>query len=248
MKEESMIERYLERGDLFIPRDNGVKAVCVVTGEGNGIYKLKNIAVRPEAQRQGYGGKLMEHIIQHYAGKCSWARKRRPVYSAFTDDINLYIRTERYDLFKTHNSMIRINPERTASLTETLTALWKASVQASHYFLTAEDIQRLVPFAKIGIRNVSTLLVSYSGEKPVGFLGIDSGKIEMLFVAPGSFRKGIGKKLVTLAIEQYDVKYVDVNEQNPQAAGFYARMGFSVFERCKWDEQGNPFPILKMKR
>lgn len=144
--------------------------------------------------------------------------------------------------------MIRINPERTASLTETLTALWKASVQASHYFLTAEDIQRLVPFAKIGIRNVSTLLVSYSGENPVGFLGIDSGKIEMLFVAPEYFRKGIGKELVTLAIEEYGVKYVDVNEQNPQAAGFYYRMGFSVFKRCKRDEQGNPFPILKMKR
>lgn len=144
--------------------------------------------------------------------------------------------------------MIRINPERTESLTETLTALWKASVVASHYFLTAADIQRLVPFAKIGIRNVSTLLVYYSGETPVGFLGIDSGKIEILFVAPGHFRKGIGKELITLAIEQYDVKYVDVNEQNPQAAAFYSRMGFLVFERCKWDGQGNPFPILKMKR
>lgn len=68
-EDESMIERYLDRGDLFILRDNGVKAVCVVTGEGNGVCELKNIAVRPEAQRQGYGGKLMEHIIQHYTGK-----------------------------------------------------------------------------------------------------------------------------------------------------------------------------------
>lgn len=68
-EEESMIERYLERGDLFILRDNGVKAVCVVTDEGNGVCELKNIAVRPEAQRQGYGGKLMEYIIRHYTGK-----------------------------------------------------------------------------------------------------------------------------------------------------------------------------------
>lgn len=55
-EEESMIERYLERGDLFILRDNGV---C----------ELKNIAVRPEVQGHGYGGKLIEHIIQHYTGK-----------------------------------------------------------------------------------------------------------------------------------------------------------------------------------
>lgn len=144
--------------------------------------------------------------------------------------------------------MILINPDRTELLIESLTGLWKASVQASHYFLTAADVHRLVPFVKTGIRRVNTLLVFYAGDKPVGFMGIASGKIEMLFVAPACFGKGIGKQLVTLAIEQYNVRYVDVNEQNPQAAGFYCRMGFSVFERCKWDEQGNPFPILKMKR
>jgi len=40
---------------------------------------------------------------------------------------------------------------------------------------------------------------------------------------------------------------VDVNEQNPQAEGFYKHIGFEVFEHNKFDEQGNPFPILKMK-
>ena len=144
--------------------------------------------------------------------------------------------------------MILINPCRTVILTDTLTALWKASVLASHYFLTAEDINRLVPFVKRGLGEIETLLVAYSGEKPVGFSGLAGNKIEMLFVAPDHFGKGTGKELVTLAIREYNVQYVDVNEQNPGAAGFYRRMGFTVFERCKWDEQGNPFPILKMKR
>lgn len=67
-EQESMIDRYLERGDLFVLRDNGVKAVCVVTGEGNGVCELKNIAVRPDSQRQGYGHTLIEYIIKHYAG------------------------------------------------------------------------------------------------------------------------------------------------------------------------------------
>lgn len=40
---------------------------------------------------------------------------------------------------------------------------------------------------------------------------------------------------------------MDVNEQNPQAVGFYKHMGFDTFKRSEFDEQGNPFPILHMK-
>lgn len=54
--------------------------------------------------------------------------------------------------------------------------------------------------------------------------------------------------MTELAISQYGVRYVDVNEQNPQAIGFYEHIGFEVFERTEFDEQDNPFPILKMKR
>lgn len=68
-EQESMIDRYLERGDMFVLDDNGVKAVCVVTDEGGAICELKNIAVAPEAQRQGYGKKLISYLVAHYAGK-----------------------------------------------------------------------------------------------------------------------------------------------------------------------------------
>ena len=69
----------------------------------------------------------------------------------------------------------------------------------------------------------------------------------MLFVSPNCFGKGMGKQLVRTAIEHYHIRYVDVNEQNPQAEGFYRHLGFHTFERTETDEQGNPFPILKMK-
>lgn len=59
---ESMIDRYLERGDMFVLDDNGIKAVCVVTNETDGVCELKNIAVVPEFHRQGYGKKLISHI------------------------------------------------------------------------------------------------------------------------------------------------------------------------------------------
>lgn len=68
-EQESMIDRYLERGDMFVLEDNGAKAVCVVTDEGNGTCELKNIAVTPTSQRQGYGKKLINYLINHYSGK-----------------------------------------------------------------------------------------------------------------------------------------------------------------------------------
>ena len=51
-----------------------------------------------------------------------------------------------------------------------------------------------------------------------------------------------------MACEKLGVRYVDVNEQNHKAEGFYRHLGFQTFERTETDEQGNPFPILKMKR
>ena len=68
-EQEDMIDRYLERGEMFVLDDGGVKAVCVVTDEGNGCCELKNIAVLPGFHRQGYGRKLINYLITHYTGK-----------------------------------------------------------------------------------------------------------------------------------------------------------------------------------
>lgn len=137
--------------------------------------------------------------------------------------------------------------ERTDILVNALVELWEASVRASHHFLTEEDIRCLFPFVGEAIRGVETLLVLYQGSRPVAFMGVENRKIEMLFVAPDCFGNGFGKQLVRIAIEQYGVCYVDVNEQNPQAEGFYRHLGFRTFERTETDGQGNPFPILRMK-
>lgn len=144
--------------------------------------------------------------------------------------------------------MITINPDRTHTLIHALTTLWEASVRATHHFLTEEDILKLVPFIKKGLSDIETLVVVHNNHTPVAFMGIEADKIGMLFVSPDYFGKRIGRELVELGIMQYGVRYVDVNEQNPQAAGFYRHIGFEVYERKESDEQGNPFPILKMGR
>lgn len=142
---------------------------------------------------------------------------------------------------------IRINPYRTESLIDALTTVWEASVRATHHFLTEDDIQKFIPFVKMGLGGIETLAVASDGDKPIAFMGIDTRKIEMLFVLPDYFGKSIGRQLVELGVSQHGVQYLDVNEQNLQAVGFYKHIGFEVFERTELDEQGNPFPILKMK-
>lgn len=66
-EQESMIDQYLEQGDMFVLEDNGIKAECVVTKEADGVYELKNIAVLPACQRMGYGKRLIEFLFARYA-------------------------------------------------------------------------------------------------------------------------------------------------------------------------------------
>ena len=67
-EQEDMIDRYLEKGTMYVLDDHGVKAECVVTDEGNGCLEIKNIATSPESQRKGYGRALIHYIVQKYAG------------------------------------------------------------------------------------------------------------------------------------------------------------------------------------
>lgn len=68
-EQEDMIYRYLDTGTMFVLEDNGVKAECVVTDEGNSILEIKNIAVVSEYQGKGYGKALIDFIIQKYTGQ-----------------------------------------------------------------------------------------------------------------------------------------------------------------------------------
>ena len=70
-EQENMINRYLERGTMYVLDDNGVKAECVVTDECNGILEIKNIATVPEYQGKGYAKALIDFIVKEYADKYS---------------------------------------------------------------------------------------------------------------------------------------------------------------------------------
>jgi GNAT superfamily N-acetyltransferase len=68
-EQESMIDEYLERGELFALYDGGLKSICVVTRERDDVCELKNIATYEKWHGKGYGSKLLSHIFTHYKGK-----------------------------------------------------------------------------------------------------------------------------------------------------------------------------------
>jgi len=130
---------------------------------------------------------------------------------------------------------------------EILLDIWEESVRATHDFLTEKDIEGFKPLIlEHAFPAVDLRCAIYDGEI-LGFLGVYDRKVEMLFLSPKHFGKGIGRLLMEYAIQNMAATKVDVNEHNPKAFEFYKHMGFEVVKRSPLDEQGNPFPILHME-
>lgn len=70
-EQEDMIDRYLNRGTMYVLDDGGVKSECVVTDEGGGVLEIKNIATEPEYQGKGYGKVLIDFVAAKYKGRYS---------------------------------------------------------------------------------------------------------------------------------------------------------------------------------
>lgn len=70
-EQENMIDRYIDRGTMYVLKDNGIKCECVVTDEGKGVLEIKNIATEPEYQGKGYGKALIDFVSMKYKGQYS---------------------------------------------------------------------------------------------------------------------------------------------------------------------------------
>jgi putative acetyltransferase len=128
-----------------------------------------------------------------------------------------------------------------------LLEIWEASVRATHDFLSEDDLQALKSLIlKQYFDAVNLTCAKTSAGEIAGFCGVHDGNIEMLFIAPEMRGQGIGALLAAHAINAQNATKVDVNEQNPQALGFYQRIGFVVTGRSPTDGQGKPYPLLHM--
>ncbi|WP_435367829.1 acetyltransferase [Paenibacillus illinoisensis] len=129
-----------------------------------------------------------------------------------------------------------------------LVAIWERAVRATHTFLAEEDIVFYKSVVSEALSGMEVWEAVDSAGEPVAFMGLDGKHIEMLFVDVDKHGQGVGRMLVTHAIDLKgnDLK-VDVNEQNEGAARFYTRMGFVQTGRSELDGSGNPFPILHLE-
>ena len=146
--------------------------------------------------------------------------------------------------------MIRVYEvrRREAALMAQLLEVWEASVRATHLFLSEQEIRRIRGYVPQALAGVAHLLIAEREGQPVAFMGVENRRLEMLFLRPEERGSGLGRRLLECGIRDYGVEAVTVNEQNPQAVGFYRHMGFEAYRRTDCDEEGGPYPLLYMRR
>lgn len=147
-----------------------------------------------------------------------------------------------------NRGFIREVRKRPALLRNQLLDVWESSVRASHTFLTEADLRDLIPTVQKALTTVSHLVVLEQGKLPVGFMGITDQTLEMLFLDPAVTGQGHGRRLLEWGIRHFHIHETCVNEQNPNAVGFYRHMGFRTERRTETDQQGRPFPLLYLRR
>ena len=126
--------------------------------------------------------------------------------------------------------------------------LWQANVKVTHTFLTKEEIQNIKQYVPQAVAHVPHLCIALSKQgELLGFIGVADQRLEMLFIQVNARGQGIGKQLLMYAIKNFDVNELTVNEQNPQAIGFYEHLGFVTYKRTELDEECQPYPLLYMK-
>jgi putative acetyltransferase len=132
-----------------------------------------------------------------------------------------------------------------------LLELWERSVRATHHFLSGADVNDLLPLVadELSDSKTSWWVAAIEHGPIAGFLGYVPGSIEGLFVDPEFRGRGVGSLLIEHAqhLSGGGLR-VDVNEQNPEALGFYQSRGFSIVGRSEVDDGGRPFPVLHMAR
>ncbi|MFY9074396.1 GNAT family N-acetyltransferase [Malaciobacter mytili] len=128
-----------------------------------------------------------------------------------------------------------------------LIEIWEDSVKATHTFLSLEDIDFFRPKILNEYLYAVEVYVYEENQEILGFIGVLENKVEMLFITPLKFKKSIGKKLLSFAINTLNIDELDVNEQNENAVNFYKYMNFKVIGRSEIDGLGKPFPLLHLK-
>ncbi|WP_292008459.1 GNAT family N-acetyltransferase [Chryseobacterium sp.] len=124
--------------------------------------------------------------------------------------------------------------------------IWTSAVKATYDFLSEEDFnyfKEVIP--RDYLPNLEVYIIVEDGIAN-GFASVAEDTLEMLFIHNDARGKGYGKKLCEFMRKKTQFTKVDVNEQNPQAIGFYEKMGFHTIGRSAKDSSGKDYPIIHM--
>ena len=100
--------------------------------------------------------------------------------------------------------------DRNQPLLDALLDIWEQSVRATHLFLSDAEVKSIRAYVPQALKSVEHLIVAET-EQPIAFMGVQNGRLEMLFLAPEERGKGIGKRLLQYGIENYGIIELTVN-------------------------------------
>lgn len=140
---------------------------------------------------------------------------------------------------------------------DALLAVWRSAVEATHHFLTPQDVDWYEPHVLSYLRSAADLRVAQlpsASDQPVGFIAVEDSAIQMLFVDASAQGRGVGSALLSSVLASATDSgsnrrvTVDVNEDNASGRNFYRARGFEVVGRSSVDDQDQPFPILHLRK
>lgn len=142
--------------------------------------------------------------------------------------------------------MVTLRPSAPQDVNRTV-EIWCHAVDATHHFLRPEDRIALELKVRTFFATAPLTLAVDEHDHPLGFMLVQDGNMDALFIDPKHHRKGIGQALVAEALRQTPNLTTDVNEQNRSAAAFYERLGFVPTGRSELDGQGRPYPLIHLR-
>lgn len=143
------------------------------------------------------------------------------------------------------------NQQKDAQTFEALLDLWEDSVRCGYAFLKDNDILEIKEDVKLHLKNAQNVIVATDSSDFLGFIGTDKNCIEMLFVHPKFFRRGVGRALLKEVylkeLKKYDCIKVECNTQNIRGIEFYKSLGFKIMRESAKDSMGRDFSVAHLE-
>ena len=141
---------------------------------------------------------------------------------------------------------VRIRPSRPDEA-KRLLAIWRSAFAATHDFVRPEDRKSIDEDTERYLLTAQLTVAVEETDKPLAFMSFGPGRLDALFVDAEHRGKGIGRLLVAYAQERSATLDTEVNSENGQALQFYRRLGFVETGRSPTDDDGRPYPVVRMR-